>query len=93
MALTERSKKVMTRQTPKNETGLADANDKWMEQKRIMAEVHPQYALSEPVLLVALESMMAVGRANDFYEQNRVKGMKFDELIDKCREYAMKRMF
>ena len=77
MAVSERIKKLMSPAPPKQESEIADAIDKWTETRRNFASIKDEYKLQEPFLFTALESIMNVGKAKDFYESQRFKSNEF----------------
>ena len=96
MAVTECMRKIMTPITPKHESDIADAIDKWIESVRNLAAIKEEYNMQIPFRFVALEHIMNVGNARMFYENARMKingntAEEFNELMSKCRDYATKR--
>ena len=73
LAIGERMRRIINPNTPKNESELAEAIDKWIEAERNLENIKDEYKLSKPFQFVALESIMNVGRAKDFYETNITK--------------------
>ena len=59
--------------TPKQEFDIAEAIDKWGEATRNLASIQDDNKLATPFLMVALAGIMNVGRANVFYEAQRMK--------------------
>ena len=75
---------------PKSEEGIADAIDKWKEQIRVVEAMGDQYKLPDVYKIAALKTLMAVGKAKEYFktiESNR----NFDQLLKLCREYGTKR--
>ena len=68
MAVAERMRRIMTPVTPKHESDIADAIDKWIECVRNLAAIKEEYNMQIPFRFVALECSMNVGNARMFLE-------------------------
>ena len=82
MTIQERFKRVVGPTAPKDETGIADCIDNWLEGKRVMESMGSEYKLTEPCMFSALEAIMKVGKAKEFYELQKTKDIKIDELLE-----------
>jgi hypothetical protein len=67
LALTERTKMVMSPVQPRREDEIADAVDKWREQVRALESFGDMYKLSLAFKVTALKSLM-VGKAKEFFD-------------------------
>ena len=90
-AVTERMKKIMSPTTPKSEAEIADAIERWVEAARVLEGLKPEYKLPEPYKITALESLMNVGQGKLHFETLKAQDEDFDELLQKCRDYALRR--
>ena len=90
-AVTDRMKKLMPPATPKNESDIADAIERWMESGRMLEGLKQEYRLPEPFKVTALEQLMGVGQAKLHFESIKTMDMGFDSLLQKCRDYALRR--
>ena len=84
-------KKLMSPTTPKAESDIADAIERWMESGRMLENLKQEYRLPEPFKVTALEQLMGVGQAKLHFESIKTMDMGFDSLLQKCRGYALRR--
>merc|ERR1712175_15066 len=90
-AVTEGMKKIMPPATPKTEAEVADAIERWVEAARVLENLKPEYKLPNPYKITALESLMNVGQAKLHFESIKAQEDDFDEILKKCRDYALRR--
>ena len=62
----------MSPTTPKTEAEIADAIERCVEAARTLESLKPEYKLSEPYKVTALESLMNVG-------QGKLQGLRPEE--------------
>ena len=90
-AMTERVRKLMSPGTPKSEDLIADSLDKWIEAARNLEAIKEEYRLADPFKLAALEQMMNIGQAKLHFEHLAAQGLDFDDFLQKCKDYALRR--
>ena len=90
-AISEKIRKLMAPTTPKTEQDIADHLDKWIESIRTLENMRSEYKLQDPFKIIALEQIMAVGQAKLYFENIKINGGGFDQMLVKCREYATRR--
>ena len=90
MAMSQRTKIVMTPIPAKKEEDIADSIDKWLEQLRAVEEMGDQYIMQPVFKIAALKSLM-IGRAKDYFETIEDKVTDFKQLLEECKEYAIRR--
>ena len=56
-----------------------------------MRGLKQEYRLPEPFKVTALEQLMGVGQAKLHFESIKTMDMGFDSLLQKCRDYALRR--
>ena len=81
----------MSPTTPKTEAEVADAIERWVEAARVLENLKPEYKLPEPYKITALESLMNVGQGKLHFEGIKAQDVSFDDLLQKCRDYALRR--
>merc|ERR1711873_384768 len=70
---------------------IADAIERWVEASRVLENLKQEYKLPNPYKITALESLMNVGQAKLHFETIKAQEDDFDELLKKCRDYALRR--
>ena len=90
-AITERIRKLVSPTTPKHESDIADAIDRWVDSVRVLENMKEEFKLQDPVKITALEQLMNIGHAKLHFESLRAQYKKYDDLLSKWKEYAMKR--
>ena len=90
-AVADRVKKLMSPSTPKIEAEIADAIERWLESGRLLESMKEDYKLPEVFKITALEQIMAVGQAKLHFETLKSQDMEFDDMLQKCRDYALRR--
>ena len=84
MAMSQRTKIVMTPIPAKKEEDIADSIDKWLEQLRAVEEMGDQYIMQPVFKIAALKSLM-IGRAKDYFETIEDKVTDFKQLLEECK--------
>ena len=90
-AVTDRMKRLMSPATPKAESEIADAIERWMESGRMLESLKQEYKLPDVFKITALEQLMAVGQAKLHFESIKSQDVDFDVMLQKCRDYALRR--
>ena len=90
-AISDRVRGLEAPATAKHEHEIADQLDKWMEAMRTMEGLKEEFKLQDPCKIVALEQIMAVGQAKFCFENGKISGGKFEDMFNKCKDYATRR--
>ena len=90
-AISDRTRKLMSPTTPKSESDIADAIDRWVDSGRVLENMKEEYKLQDIFKVTALEQLMNIGHAKLHFEALRAQYKEYDMLLSKCKEYAMKR--
>ena len=90
-AITERIRKLRSPLAPKGEQDIADAIDRWIESARTLKNMKPEHKLQDPFKVTALESLTNVGQGKVYFENLKVQGLEFEEILAKCKDYAIRR--
>ena len=85
-AISDKIRKLMAPSTPKAEQDIADQLDKWIESIRTLEAMKADYKLPDPFKVTALEQIMAVGQAKLYFENIKISGGSFDNMLAKCKK-------
>ena len=90
-AIADRMRRLMAPSTPKSEAEIADHLEKWAESARVLETMKEEFKLPDGFKVTALERIMEVGQAKLHFESLKTQDLEFEELLQKCRDYAMRR--
>ena len=62
-AITERIRKLVSPATPKQESDIADAIDRWVDPGRVLENMKEEFKLQDLCKIMALEQLMNIGKA------------------------------
>ena len=90
-AISDRVRRLMSPATGQHEHEIADQLNQWMEAMRTMEGLKDEFKLQDPFKIIALEQIMAVGQPKLFFENVKISGGKFEDIFNKCKDYATRR--
>ena len=89
--VTGRMKRLMSPAIPKTEAEVADTIEGWVDAGSTFEGIELEYRRPEPFKITALEQLRGVGQGKLHFETLKSQDMGFDELLQKCRDFAMRR--